>query len=89
MFFEGTTDSIKAVNLLKPCCWTSVFKKDDQECGLILLYRTGVLEIRSLKTLEIHGYEFAAISILALENNFRIPDSLPCIHDTVLAAAFA
>ncbi|OMO50078.1 Synaptobrevin [Corchorus capsularis] len=118
---QGTTDSIKAVNLLKPCCWTSVFKKDDKECGLVLLYRNGDLEIRSLKTLDvvgesslmnilrwnfktnmekticssnrgqillIHGYEFAAISILALENDFRIPDSLPCIHDTVLAAAF-
>ncbi|KAG8501402.1 hypothetical protein CXB51_003547 [Gossypium anomalum] len=36
----------------------------------------------------INGCEFAAVSILALENDFRIPDSLPCFHDTVLAAAF-
>ncbi|XP_021295747.1 uncharacterized protein LOC110425226 isoform X2 [Herrania umbratica] len=118
---QGTTDSIRAVNLPKQCSWTSAFKIDDKECGLVLLYRTGVLEIRSMKTLEvmgesslmtllrwnfktnmekiicssnrgqiilIHGCELAAISILALENDFRIPDSLPCIHDTVLAAAF-
>ncbi|XP_022744121.1 uncharacterized protein LOC111295038 isoform X2 [Durio zibethinus] len=118
---QGKTDSIWAVNLSKQCCWTSTFKTDDKECGLVLLYRTGILEIRSLTTLElvgesslvtflrwnfktnmekmicssnrgqiimIHGCEFAAISLLALENDFRIPDSLPCIHDTVLAAAF-
>ncbi|KAK8672324.1 hypothetical protein V6N13_110697 [Hibiscus sabdariffa] len=35
-----------------------------------------------------NGCEFAAVSILALENDFRIPDSLPCLHDSVLAAAF-
>ncbi|XVE99772.1 hypothetical protein REPUB_Repub03eG0229800 [Reevesia pubescens] len=118
---QGTTDSIRAVNLSKQCCWTSALKIDNKERGLVLLYRTGVLEIRSLTTLEvmgesslmiilrwnfkmnmekmicsssrgqiilIHGCEFAALSILALENDFRIPDSLPCVHDTVLAAAF-
>lgn len=118
---QGTTDSIRAVNLSKQCCWTSLVNIDDKESGLVLLYRTGVLEIRSLTTLEvmlesslmtilrwnfkmnmekmmcssnrgqiilIHGCEFAAISLLAIENDFRIPDSLPCIHDTVLAATF-
>ncbi|PPE02248.1 hypothetical protein GOBAR_DD00707 [Gossypium barbadense] len=96
-------------------------KIDDKECGLVLLCRTGIIEIRSLTKLEvmgqsslmtilrwnftanmekmacssnrgqivlINGCEFAAVSILALENDFRIPDSLPCFHDTVLAAAF-
>ncbi|XVF40714.1 hypothetical protein PTKIN_Ptkin01aG0137000 [Pterospermum kingtungense] len=118
---QGTTDSIRAVNLSKRCCWTSPLKIDDKECGLVLLYSTGVLEIRSLTTLEvtresslmtilrwnfktnmekmmcssnrgqiilIQECEFAAISLLALENDLRIPDSLPCIHDTVLPAAF-
>ncbi|XWS65837.1 hypothetical protein CRYUN_Cryun05aG0147900 [Craigia yunnanensis] len=129
---QGTTDSIRAVNLSKQCCWTSAFKIDDKECGLVLLYRTGVLEISSLTTLEvmresslmtilrwnfkmnmekmicssnrgqiilIHGCEFAAISLLALENDFRslflslcmcVHDSgfFACVHDTVLAAAF-
>ncbi|XVE52481.1 hypothetical protein DITRI_Ditri02bG0125600 [Diplodiscus trichospermus] len=118
---SGATDSIWSVNLSKQCCWTSAFRIDDKECGLVLLYRTGVLEIRSLTTVEvigesslmtilrwnfktnmekmicssdrgqlllIHGCEFAALSLLTLENDFRIPDSLPCLHDTILAAAF-
>ncbi|KAA3464229.1 lethal(2) giant larvae protein-like protein 1-like isoform X3 [Gossypium australe] len=117
---KGTCDSIREVNL-KQCCWTSAVKIDDKECGLVLLCRTGIIEIRSLTKLEvmgqcslmtilrwnftanmekmacssnrgqivlINGCEFAAVSILALENDFRIPDSLPCFHDTVLAAAF-
>ncbi|MBA0781539.1 hypothetical protein Gotri_002460, partial [Gossypium trilobum] len=117
---KGTCDSIREVNL-KQCCWTSAIKIDDKECGLVLLCRTGIIEIRSLTKLEvmgqcslmtilrwnftanmekmacssnrgqivlINGCEFAAVSILALENDFRIPDSLPCFHDTVLAAAF-
>ncbi|GMI79896.1 Tomosyn [Hibiscus trionum] len=118
---EGTCDSIREVGLLKQCCRTSTIKIDDKECGLVLLYLTGVLEIRSLTKLEVmgqsslmtilrwnfktdmekiicsssrghiileNGCEFAAVSILALENDFRIPDSLSCLHDSVLAAAF-
>ncbi|KAK8593214.1 hypothetical protein V6N12_045298 [Hibiscus sabdariffa] len=118
---QGTCDSIREVNLLKQCCWTSTIKMDEKEYGLVLLYQTGVLEIRSLTKLEVmgqtslmtilrwnfktdmekmicssakghiileNGCEFAAVSILALENDFRIPDSLPCLHDSVLAAAF-
>ncbi|XP_062002443.1 uncharacterized protein LOC133720246 [Rosa rugosa] len=34
-----------------------------------------------------NGYETVFISLLAAENDFRIPDSLPCLHDAVLAAA--
>ncbi|KAM1949471.1 hypothetical protein ACFX15_009524 [Malus domestica] len=34
-----------------------------------------------------NGYESAFISMLAIENDFRIPESLPCLHDTVVAAA--
>ncbi|KAF5736569.1 hypothetical protein HS088_TW14G00714 [Tripterygium wilfordii] len=37
----------------------------------------------------VNGSEFASISLLASENDFRIPASLPCLHDKVLAAAFA
>ncbi|XP_058075015.1 uncharacterized protein LOC131223597 isoform X2 [Magnolia sinica] len=35
----------------------------------------------------VNGCELAFISLLAVENDFRIPDSLPCLHDKVLAAA--
>ncbi|KAF1002109.1 uncharacterized protein LOC141702301 [Apium graveolens] len=33
------------------------------------------------------GREVAFISLLTGENNFRIPESLPCLHDKVVAAA--
>ncbi|KAL5975023.1 hypothetical protein ACLOJK_031699 [Asimina triloba] len=60
---EGEGSAIHKVKLIKPCCWTTTFKrKDERAFGLALLYQTGVLEI-------------------------RIPDSLPCLHDEVLAAA--
>lgn len=117
---QGDNISIQKVNLVKPCCWTSIFKKDENEFGLVLLYPTGVFEIRSLPDLRVvgesslmsilrwnfktsmertlsssdtgqitlvNGCEFAFISLLACENDFRIPESLPCLHDRVLAAA--
>ncbi|KAG4202303.1 hypothetical protein ERO13_A05G329966v2 [Gossypium hirsutum] len=51
---KGTCDSIREVNL-KQCCWTSAIKIDDKECGLVLLCRTGIIEIRSLTKLEVMG----------------------------------
>ncbi|GLT31484.1 hypothetical protein SLA2020_062170 [Shorea laevis] len=117
---QGYGDSVQKVNLSKPCCWTATLRKDEKECGLVLLYQSGDLEIRSLTTLDVVGEsslmsilgwslknnmekticssnrgqimlvnwcEFASISILASENDFRITDSLPCLHDKVLAAA--
>ncbi|KAL5540577.1 hypothetical protein UlMin_045270 [Ulmus minor] len=117
---KGEYDSIQKVDLVKPCCWTTMLKKDEKEAGLVLLYQTGVIEIRSLSNLEVlvesslmsllrwnfktnmdkticssdhgqialvNGCELAFVSLLAHENDFRIPDSLPCLHDTVIAAA--
>lgn len=34
-----------------------------------------------------NGCEVAFISLLTSDNDFRIPESLPCLHDKVLAAA--
>ncbi|KAF8396949.1 hypothetical protein HHK36_018585 [Tetracentron sinense] len=117
---QGDMNSIRKVNLVKPCCWTTTFKKDEKVCGLILLYQTGDIEIRSLPDLEVvgenslmsilrwsfkanmdktmsssdngqitlaNGCELAFISLLSYENDFRIPEFLPCLHDKVLAAA--
>ncbi|CAK9173543.1 unnamed protein product [Ilex paraguariensis] len=117
---QGENNYIHKVNLAKPCCWTTIFKKDGKECGLVMVYQTGVIEIRSLPYLEVvgetslmatmrwnfktnmdkmmsssdkgqitlvNGCEFAFISLLAFENDFRIPEALPCLHDRVLAAA--
>ncbi|XP_030925506.1 uncharacterized protein LOC115952465 isoform X1 [Quercus lobata] len=117
---QGNNKSIRKVKHAKPCCWTATLKKDEKVCGLVLLFQTGVIEIRSLPDLELvkesslmsilrwnfkanmdktmsssdngqialaSGCELAFISLLAGENDFRIPETLPCLHDEVLAAA--
>ncbi|KAA8534064.1 hypothetical protein F0562_031743 [Nyssa sinensis] len=65
---QGESNSIRRVNLAKPCCWTTVFKKDEKACGLIVVYQTGLIEIRSLPDLELVG-ESSLMSILRW--NFR------------------
>lgn len=115
---QGDNVSIQKVNLVKPCRWTTTFKKDEKESGLVLLYQSGDIEIRSLPELEVvgeyslmsiirwnfkanmdkainssdrgqiilvNGCEIAFISLLASENDFRIPECLPCLHNKVLA----
>ncbi|GMI79923.1 Tomosyn [Hibiscus trionum] len=116
---QGKDKTIHKINHTKPCCWTTTFKKDGRVCGLLLLFQTGDLEIRSLPDLELvkessiksilrwnykanmdklmtsddgqvtltSGCEVAFISLLAGSNDFSIPESLPCLHDRVLAAA--
>lgn len=34
------------VSLSKPCCWMGILKKEEGECAVLLLYRTGHIEIR-------------------------------------------
>ncbi|ONK62514.1 uncharacterized protein A4U43_C07F4870 [Asparagus officinalis] len=118
---QGNNNSVHRSNIVKRCCWSAIFRKRDEKgCGLILLYETGDLEMRSLPELEVsaessimsilrwsfktnmekamssydngqitmvNGSELAFISLLACENDFRIPESLPCLHDKVVAAA--
>ncbi|PKA62692.1 hypothetical protein AXF42_Ash012279 [Apostasia shenzhenica] len=118
---QGEANLYRKVNLSKHCCWSATFKKRDEiSWGLILLYQTGDVEIRSLPDLEVvagsslmsvlrwnfktnmektmssydkgqitlvNGNEVAFISLLACENDLRIPESLPSLHDKVLAAA--
>ena len=114
---QGDNVSIQKVNLVKPCRWTTTFKKDEKESGLVLLYQSGDIEIRSLPKLEVvgeyslmsiirwnfkakmdkaisstdrgqiilvNGCEIAFIFLLASENDFRIPECLPCLHNKVL-----
>ncbi|XP_031373357.1 uncharacterized protein LOC116188258 isoform X3 [Punica granatum] len=118
--FQIDDNFVQKVDLVKPCSWTMILRKDERDYALVVLYQTGELEIRSLPNLEVicessfgsllrwsfktnmdktlsftengqitlvNGCEFACISLLASENNFRIPQSLPCLHDEVLAAA--
>ncbi|KAG2310138.1 hypothetical protein Bca52824_021695 [Brassica carinata] len=117
---QGSFEGIMEVNLSKPCCWMGILKKEERESAVLLLYRTGHIEIRSFPDLEVvgesslplllrwnfkpnmektvcsddfghlilvNGCEVAIISFLAHPNGFRIPESLPLLHDKVLAAA--
>ncbi|CAM8949333.1 unnamed protein product [Rhodiola kirilowii] len=118
--FQVETNYIQKIDLVNPCCWTTVFEENCEKRGIAILYRTGVIEIRSFPELEIvkecslmsilrwsfkknmektltsttsgqlalgNGCEFSVVSLLASENIFRIPESLPSLHDEVLAAA--
>ncbi|KAF8115181.1 hypothetical protein N665_0029s0027 [Sinapis alba] len=117
---QGSLESTMEVNLPRPCCWMGTLKKDERECAVLLLYRTGHIEIRSFPNLEVvgessllsllswnfktnmektvcsddfghvflvNGCEVAILSFLAHANGFRLPESLPMLHDKVLAAA--
>ncbi|KAK1570619.1 hypothetical protein Q3G72_004612 [Acer saccharum] len=54
----------------------------------VLLCCEDSLLLFSLKSvIQVNGYEFAFISLLAYENDLRIPESLPCLHNKVVAAA--
>nr|GMC93790.1 Syntaxin-binding protein 5-like [Ipomoea batatas] len=117
---QGDRKSIHKVKHEKPCCWTATFNMNGKVSGLILLFQTGEIEIRSLPELDlvmatslmsvlrwnfkanmertmssvesghiamVNGSEVAFLSLAASENDFRIPESLPSLHDEVLAAA--
>ncbi|KAI3805730.1 hypothetical protein L1987_21615 [Smallanthus sonchifolius] len=117
---QGNEKPLLKVKLEKHCCWTSTFKKDEKKCGLVLLYQSGELEIRSLPDLElvkvtslmsilrwsykanmqrimcstengqiamINGSEVAFLSLLKSDDDLRVMESFPSLHDKVLAAA--
>ncbi|XP_057947771.1 uncharacterized protein LOC131143469 [Malania oleifera] len=117
---QGQSKPVHKLKLAKACCWTSTFKKDEKDWGLVLLYQNGDIEIRSLPRFElvresslmsilrwnfkanmdktissddngqimlVNGCEVALISLLAGGNDSRIMESLPCLHDKVVAAA--
>uniref|UniRef100_J3MPF3 V-SNARE coiled-coil homology domain-containing protein n=1 Tax=Oryza brachyantha TaxID=4533 RepID=J3MPF3_ORYBR len=117
---QGSSKHLHRIKLAKNCCWSAVLTNmDGKACGLILVYQTGSIELRSLPDLTIlaesslmsllkwsyktgmeksmsssngqialvNGSEFTIISLISSENPFRIPESMPCLHDKVLAAA--
>ncbi|KAL8039131.1 hypothetical protein ABFS82_10G015000 [Erythranthe guttata] len=65
---QGESKSIHKVKLSNPCCWTTLIRKDEKVCGLVVFYQTGVMEIRSLPDLELVK-EFSLTS--ELRWNFR------------------
>ncbi|KAL2902064.1 Syntaxin-binding protein 5-like [Bienertia sinuspersici] len=60
---QGEDKPICKVKLAKPCSWTSIFTKDDKIVGLILVYQSGVFEVRSVTDLELLA-ESSLLSIL-------------------------
>ncbi|KAI3731155.1 hypothetical protein L1987_62338 [Smallanthus sonchifolius] len=117
---QGGSNFIRKIELEKQCCWATIFKKNEVESGVILVYSNGVVEIRSLPDLNVladtsimsilrwnfktnmektmssfgnsnitmvYGCEFAVISLFTSENDFRIPEALPHLHDKVVAEA--
>ncbi|KAF8042060.1 hypothetical protein BT93_A0606 [Corymbia citriodora subsp. variegata] len=48
---QGNHKTSGKVKHAKPCCWTSTLRKDGKVSGLVALYQTGDLEIRSLPDL--------------------------------------
>ncbi|CAA0811101.1 transducin family protein / WD-40 repeat family protein [Striga hermonthica] len=119
-FIQGDKTFVRELELEKPCSWTEIIKRDAEKYGLLVVYQTGEIELRSLPELEmlgktsmmsilrwnfrtnmnktmsvsekgqitvVNGNEFAFVSLLASDNEFRIPETLPCLHDEVLAAA--
>ncbi|XP_076929896.1 uncharacterized protein LOC143594470 [Bidens hawaiensis] len=117
---QGRSNFMRKIDLEKQCCWATIFKKNEVESGVILVYSNGVVEIRSLPDLNVlaatsimsilrwnfktnmektmscfgntnitmvYGSEFAVISLFTSENDFRIPEALPCLHDKVVAEA--
>ncbi|XP_050207178.1 uncharacterized protein LOC126656614 [Mercurialis annua] len=50
---QGNKKYISKVKHASPCCWTSIIKKNDRVCGLIFLFQTGVIEIRSFPDFEL------------------------------------
>ncbi|KAL6531099.1 hypothetical protein OROHE_014168 [Orobanche hederae] len=119
-FIQGDNNFVHELKLEKLCSWTTIFKRDAGKYGLIVVYQTGEIEIRSIPELEllgntsmmsilrwnfktnmdkkisasdkghitlVNGNEFAFVSLLASDNEFRLLETLPCLHDEVVAAA--
>ncbi|XP_073288351.1 uncharacterized protein [Primulina huaijiensis] len=71
-FFQGDCNFVRLLNLEKPCSWTTIFKKNAEEYGLIFVYQTGEIEIRSFPDLELVG-DTSLMSILrwSFKNNME------------------
>ncbi|KZV15171.1 hypothetical protein F511_30217, partial [Dorcoceras hygrometricum] len=49
---NGENKYIHKIKLAKPCCWTSLLRKEGKVCGLVIIYKTGEIEIRSVTDLK-------------------------------------
>ncbi|XP_034693950.1 lethal(2) giant larvae protein homolog 1-like isoform X2 [Vitis riparia] len=83
---QGDNKPICKVELAKPCCWTTIFKKDEKVYGLMLLYQTGAIEIRSLPDLEVVS-ESSLMSILRWAFKANMDKTISSSHDGQIALA--
>jgi len=42
----SSSNYFRKVNLVQRCYWTTIFKKNEKECVLVLLYQSGDIELR-------------------------------------------
>ncbi|KZV34948.1 hypothetical protein F511_04922 [Dorcoceras hygrometricum] len=70
--FQGNSNFVRLLNLEKPCSWTTILKRNEEEYGLIVVYQTGEIEIRTFPDLELVG-DTSLMSILrwSFKNNME------------------
>ncbi|WCJ28042.1 transducin family protein / WD-40 repeat family protein [Euphorbia peplus] len=82
---QGNKKSISKVKHANPCCWVSTLKKDDKVCGLVLLFRTGVIEIRSFPDFELVK-EISIMSILRWNFKGNMEKMMSCDNRKITLA---
>nr|XP_016505761.1 PREDICTED: uncharacterized protein LOC107823585 isoform X2 [Nicotiana tabacum] len=72
---QGGVNPIREVKLAKPCSWTSILKNDAEKYGLVLVYQSGAVEIRSLPDLNVLG-ESSLMSILRWNSKINMDKTI-------------
>ncbi|KAJ8552924.1 hypothetical protein K7X08_020317 [Anisodus acutangulus] len=72
---QGDINPVHEVKLAKPCSWTSVLKNDAENYGLVLVYQSGAVEIRSLPDLDVLG-ESSLMSILRWNSKINMDKTI-------------
>ncbi|XP_070008737.1 uncharacterized protein [Nicotiana sylvestris] len=72
---SGGINPIREVKLAKPCSWTSILKNDAEKYGLVLVYQSGAVEIRSLPDLNVVG-ESSLVSILRWNSKINMDKTI-------------
>ncbi|XP_059302303.1 uncharacterized protein LOC132054273 isoform X2 [Lycium ferocissimum] len=72
---QDDINPVHEVKLPKPCSWTSILKNDAENYGLILVYQSGAVEIRSLPDLDVLG-ESSLLSILRWNSKINMDKTI-------------
>ncbi|KAK3019018.1 hypothetical protein RJ639_003626, partial [Escallonia herrerae] len=85
---QGDNKYICKVKLGKSCCWTTTFKKEEKVSGLVLLYQTGAIEVRSLPDLELVE-ETSLMSILRWNFKANMDRTMSSMDNAAATAAIS